>query len=95
MVIKPKIGGVDPEIVVVPEKVIALPVRVDAALLTKLPFMSMLLAPALKLPLVREKIPLIVMLLPSVNVPEPVLERLARAVVLLGSSGPVVIEPVV
>ena len=82
-----------PEIVVSPEKVMALEVRVEPPLLTKFPFKSMVFAPALKLPLERVNTPFTVMPEPKANVFAPVFDKLASAAVLLGSSGPVVIVP--
>ena len=94
-VIDPKVGTALPEIEVVPEKVIALEVSVEEALLTKFPFKSMEFEPALNEPLESVKMPFMVMLLPKERVPDPVLDRLANAVVLDGNSGPVVMVPVV
>jgi hypothetical protein len=94
-VIVPKVGTALPEIVVVPEKVIALEVSVEEALLIKFPFKSIEFDPALNEPLESVRIPFTVILLPNVRVPDPVLDRLANAVVLLGSSGPVTMLPVV
>lgn len=93
MVMFPKIGVELPETIVVPEKVMALEVSVELALLTKFPFMSIALLPALKEPLVRVSVPLTVTSLASVNVADPVLVRFASAVVLAGSSTPELIAP--
>lgn len=95
IVIEPNVGVADPEMAVVPENVMVLEVRVEPALLTKLPFRSMALEPALKVPLESVKIPLMVIALLRVSVPDPVLDKLASAVVLSGSSGPDEIVPVV
>ena len=77
----------------VPENVNGLEVSVEAALLTKFPLRSIVFVPALKVPFDKVSMPLIVMLLPRVTVPVPVFDKLASAVVLLGSSDPVVIAP--
>lgn len=94
-VTSPNVGVELPESVVVPEKVTGLDVSVDAALLTKSPLRSIAFVPALKLPLVRDKVPFTVMLAPEprVKVPEPVFDKLAKAVTSVGSSGPEVIVP--
>ena len=93
IVIAPKVGVELPDIVVVPEKVMALDVSVEPALLTKFPLKSIAFAPALKLPLERVNTPFTVRADPNDKAPVPVFDKLASAVVLIGSSGPVVIVP--
>jgi hypothetical protein len=95
IVIPPKVGVALPEIIVVPENVIELDVNVDAALLTKLPFISMSFDPELKEPSERVRIPFTVISDASVRAPDPCFVIFAKAVVLVGNSGPVDIEEVV
>jgi len=89
----PNVGLILPEIVVVPENVIALEAREDVALLIKFPFRLIVFEPATKLPFESVKTPLIVMPDIRFKMPVPVLDKFAKAVELLGSSGPVLIEP--
>jgi len=56
----PNITGVLPEMLVAPEKVIELLVKIEGLLLSKFPFKSIGKPPALNTPLVRVKSPLIV-----------------------------------
>ena len=93
MVTAPKVGVELPERVVVPPKVMVPDVSEEAALLTKFPFKVRAWEPTLKVPLERVRTPFTVTSEPTVSVPDPVLDRFANAVALLGSSGPLVIVP--
>lgn len=72
-----------------PEKVKELDARLEVASLMRLPFRSMPLLPATKLPLVNVKLPFTVMALFSVTMPPPCMVKLFSRVDETGNSGPV------
>lgn len=86
----PKTGVALPVTDVAPENVIALDVKVDELLLTKFPFKSIALLPALKLPDVSVNVPFTVTAEFKLIGPLQLIVRFPKAEVFSGNSNPVV-----